>query len=80
MAAWLSLYQAFFSSAESRTRADDKFIVLDGKKIITLSSRVGIGTSSSVVKTAYVATQPRTHYTNRPVTYRYPDGLIMPLV
>lgn len=31
-------------------------------------------------KTAYVATQPRTHYTNRPVTYRYPDGLIMPLV
>lgn len=31
-------------------------------------------------KTAYVATQPTTHYLNRPVSYRYPDGLIMPLV
>ena len=31
-------------------------------------------------KTAYVATQPTTHYLNRPVKYRYPDGLIMPLV
>ncbi|TPL95191.1 AIPR family protein [Mesorhizobium sp. B2-3-12] len=31
-------------------------------------------------KTAYVATQPTTHYLNRPVNYRYPDGLIMPLV
>ncbi|WP_029907962.1 hypothetical protein [Caulobacter sp. UNC358MFTsu5.1] len=31
-------------------------------------------------KTAYVATQPRTPFTDRPVTYRYPDGLIMPLV
>lgn len=31
-------------------------------------------------KTAYVATQPMTHFLNRPVYYRYPDGLIMPLV
>lgn len=31
-------------------------------------------------KTAYVATQPTTHFLNRPVYYRYPDGLIMPLV
>lgn len=31
-------------------------------------------------KTAYVATQPTTHYLNNPVSYRYPDGLIMPLV
>ncbi len=31
-------------------------------------------------KTAYVATQPTTHYLNKPVYYRYPDGLIMPLV
>lgn len=31
-------------------------------------------------KGAYVATQPVTHYLNRPVYYRYPDGLIMPLV
>lgn len=31
-------------------------------------------------KSAYVATQPTTHYLNKPVFYRYPDGLIMPLV
>lgn len=31
-------------------------------------------------KSAYVATQPTTHFLNRPVSYRYPDGLIMPLV
>jgi hypothetical protein len=31
-------------------------------------------------KTAYVATQPRTVFTDRAVNYRYPDGLIMPLV
>jgi len=31
-------------------------------------------------KTAYVATQPHTAFTNIPVSYRYPDGLIMPLV
>jgi hypothetical protein len=31
-------------------------------------------------KTAYVATQPYTAFTNLPVMYRYPDGLIMPLV
>lgn len=31
-------------------------------------------------KTAYVATQPTTAFTNTPVYYRYPDGLIMPLV
>jgi hypothetical protein len=28
----------------------------------------------------YVRTQPHTHFTQRPVRYRYPDGLIMPLV
>ncbi|HEX3966596.1 MAG TPA: hypothetical protein VHW70_01400, partial [Edaphobacter sp.] len=31
-------------------------------------------------KTAYVAIQPHTAFTNLPVFYRYPDGLIMPLV
>ncbi|WP_374545890.1 hypothetical protein [Rhodoblastus sp.] len=31
-------------------------------------------------KTDYVAIQPHTPFTDRPVTYRYPDGLIMPLV
>jgi hypothetical protein len=31
-------------------------------------------------KTAYVATQPSTHFFDKPVSYRYPDGLIMPLV
>ena len=31
-------------------------------------------------KMAYVATQPTTHFLNKPVYYRYPDGLIMPLV
>ncbi len=31
-------------------------------------------------KTAYVAIQPTTAFTNSPVYYRYPDGLIMPLV
>lgn len=31
-------------------------------------------------KSAYVATQPTTHYLNRPVYYRYPDGIIMPPV
>lgn len=31
-------------------------------------------------KTAYVATQPATHFLNNPVYYSYPDGLIMPLV
>ena len=31
-------------------------------------------------KSIYVATQPTTHYLNKPVGYRYPDGLIMPLV
>jgi hypothetical protein len=31
-------------------------------------------------KTAYVATQPTTHFLNNPVYYHYPDGLIMPLV
>lgn len=31
-------------------------------------------------KSAYVATQPTTHFLNKPVSYRYPDGLIMPLV
>lgn len=35
---------------------------------------------SSKDKTAYIATQPTTHFLNRPVYYRYPDGLIMPLV
>ena len=31
-------------------------------------------------KSVYVATQPMTPFTNNPVYYRYPDGLIMPLV
>ncbi len=31
-------------------------------------------------KSAYVATQPRTQFTDQRVNYRYPDGLIMPLV
>lgn len=31
-------------------------------------------------KSGLVVTQPMTHFTNEPVTYRYPDGLIMPLV
>src|SRR5690606_29702160 len=31
-------------------------------------------------KSGFVVTQPTTHYTNAPVYYRYPDGLIMPLV
>lgn len=31
-------------------------------------------------KSGFVVTQPTTHFTNRPVEYRYPDGLIMPLV
>src|SRR3546814_647641 len=31
-------------------------------------------------KSGYVATQPMTHFLNNPVYYRYPDGLIMPLV
>jgi hypothetical protein len=31
-------------------------------------------------KSAYVATQPVTPFTSKPVSYRYPDGLIMPLV
>jgi len=31
-------------------------------------------------KSGFVASQPRTHYLNRPVKYSYPDGLIMPLV
>ena len=31
-------------------------------------------------KSAYVATQPTTHFLNKLVFYRYPDGLIMPLV
>jgi hypothetical protein len=31
-------------------------------------------------KSAYVITQPHTHFLNTPVYYRYPDGLIMPLV
>jgi len=31
-------------------------------------------------KTAYVATQPHTTFIDLPVFYRYPDGLIMPLV
>lgn len=31
-------------------------------------------------KTAYVVTQPTTHFLNHSVYYRYPDGLIMPLV
>ena len=35
--------------------------------------------ASAKDKTAYVATQPHTAFTNMPVSYRYPDGLIMPL-
>jgi hypothetical protein len=31
-------------------------------------------------KSAFVVTQPTTHFLNNPVSYRYPDGLIMPLV
>lgn len=31
-------------------------------------------------KSAYVASQPHTAFTNLQVSYRYPDGLIMPLV
>jgi hypothetical protein len=31
-------------------------------------------------KSGFVVTQPTTHFTNQPVFYRYPDGLIMPLV
>lgn len=31
-------------------------------------------------KSGFVVTQPTTHYLNEKVTYRYPDGLIMPLV
>jgi hypothetical protein len=31
-------------------------------------------------KSGFVVSQPTTHYLNRKVTYRYPDGLIMPLV
>jgi hypothetical protein len=31
-------------------------------------------------KSGFVVTQPMTHFTNEPVSYRYPDGLIMPLV
>jgi hypothetical protein len=31
-------------------------------------------------KSGFVVTQPTTHYLNRKVNYRYPDGLIMPLV
>lgn len=31
-------------------------------------------------KSGFVVSQPTTHYTNQPVEYRYPDGLIMPLV
>lgn len=31
-------------------------------------------------KSAYIATRPTTHFLNRPVNYRYPDGLVMPLV
>lgn len=36
--------------------------------------------ASAKDKGAYVATQPYTAFTNIPVNYRYPDGLIMPLV
>ncbi len=36
--------------------------------------------ASAKDKSAYVATQPYTPFTNRPVYHRYPDGLIMPLV
>jgi hypothetical protein len=31
-------------------------------------------------KSGFVVTQPKTPFTNEPVDYRYPDGLIMPLV
>jgi hypothetical protein len=31
-------------------------------------------------KTAFVAAQPTTHFTGQAVDYRYPDGLMMPLV
>jgi len=31
-------------------------------------------------KSAFVVSQPTTHYLDIPVNYRYPDGLIMPLV
>ena len=31
-------------------------------------------------KSGFVVSQPTTHYVGTPVTYRYPDGLIMPLV
>lgn len=31
-------------------------------------------------KSGFVASQPHTHYTGAEVAYRYPDGLIMPLV
>ncbi|HTM82327.1 hypothetical protein [Asticcacaulis sp.] len=31
-------------------------------------------------KSAFLVSQPHTHYLNKPVYYRYPDGLIMPLV
>jgi hypothetical protein len=31
-------------------------------------------------KSGFVVSQPTTHYLNQPVYYRYPDGLIMPLV
>ncbi len=31
-------------------------------------------------KSGFVMTQPTTHYLNQKVNYRYPDGLIMPLV
>ena len=31
-------------------------------------------------KTGFVITQPLTHFLGRPVRYRYPDGLVMPLV
>lgn len=31
-------------------------------------------------KSGFVVSQPRTPFTGRPVNYRYPDGLIMPLV
>jgi hypothetical protein len=31
-------------------------------------------------KSGFVVTQPKTPFTNEPVLYRYPDGLIMPLV
>ena len=31
-------------------------------------------------KSAFVVTKPTTHFLNKPVFYRYPDGLIMPLV